>query len=116
MKKITPEQLDKNWEQLTAELSQTLGRKPDLQGILFLIGVQELGQLHRKFSKEEKQYLMHIAVCQLLCPDGYFVFKHRDEDGWPHYEAIKPMPHDANNLPAQEELLKYAVLRYLERI
>lgn len=116
MEKISVEQMEDCWEKLTADLSTTFGRKPDLQGLLFLIGVQELGQLHRKFSKEEKQYLMHIAVCHVLCADGYFRLKHRDQDGWPHYEVVKPMPADANNLPAQEQLLKYAILKYFERL
>ena len=58
---------------------------PDLQTILFLIGVQELGRIPKeKFTKEEKRDLMHVAVCTLLEKDGYFEFEGRDQDGWQH--------------------------------
>jgi len=72
-------------------LSLRLGQTPDLQAITFLIGLQELGQLKRLFSKEEKQDLMHLGVCRLLSQEGYYTFAGRDEDGWPHFE--KPEKH-----------------------
>ena len=45
---------------------ERFGKKPDLEAILFLIGMQEYGQLKDKFTKEQKQDLMHVAVCLLL--------------------------------------------------
>jgi hypothetical protein len=63
---------------------------PDLQTILFLIGVQELGRIPKtKFTKEEKRDLMHIAVCTLLENEGYFEFEGRDQDGWASLERKK---------------------------
>ena len=103
------------WKALTGELKQTFGRRPNIQSLLFLIGVQELGQLDRPFEKEEKQDLMHIAVCKLLSQDGYFEFKGRDEDGWPHYRPIKALPEDTVGLKTQETLLKKMILRYFEK-
>ncbi|MCC7223451.1 MAG: hypothetical protein IT273_06970 [Chitinophagales bacterium] len=111
---MTTEQIEQAFEALTQGLKNVLGRQPDLQALLFLIGVQELGQPGRSFSKEEKQDLMHIGVCHLLCDAGYFIYKGRDDEGWPHYEAQQAMPLDINNLAAQEELLKRHALRYFE--
>ena len=49
---------------------------PDLEAILFLIGIQELGRIPKEnFSKEEKKDLMHIAICTLLENDGFFEFE-----------------------------------------
>ena len=83
---------------------------PDLNSILFLIGIQELGQVRSKFSKEEKQDLMHIAVCVLLSEDGYFEFKGQDADGWPHFDQVKPL--DVLGPKAQEAVLKEKIVYY----
>lgn len=85
---------------------------PDLQAILFLIGIQEAGVFRNKFTKEEKQDLMHVAVCELLSSEGYFEFVGRDEDGWPHYNQVKNMV--GGNLKAQELLLKSKVVQYFK--
>lgn len=85
---------------------------PDLQAILFLIGIQEAGVFRNKFTKEEKQDLMHVAVCELLSSEGYFEFVGRDEDGWPHYNQVKNM--EGGNLKAQELLLKSKVVQYFK--
>lgn len=83
---------------------------PDLNAILFLIGIQELGRWQKAFTKEEKQDLMHIAVCQLMTYDGYYAFKGRDADGWPHYELLAAPP--LQGLEAQEQYLIRQVIRY----
>lgn len=87
---------------------------PDLNAILFLIGIQELGRWKKEFSKEEKQDLMHIAVCRLLSYDGYYEFAGRDEDGWPHWEQLRPVP--KRDLREQELLLKIYVIRYFREL
>src|SRR3954462_1268139 len=52
---------DRKWNALLEDLNDLIGKKPkDLNAVLFLIGVQELGQGNKNFSKEEKQDLMHI--------------------------------------------------------
>lgn len=104
------------WEFLLVELAETLGKKPDLQAILFLIGIQESGQSPRKFKKEEKQDLMHVAVCHLLSKAGYFELIGRDEDGWPHYRTLQSLPTEYKGLVAEEVLLKTEILRYFEKI
>jgi hypothetical protein len=85
---------------------------PDLNGMLFIIGLQELGRWKARFTKEEKQDLMHIAVCRLLSYDGHYEFAGRDADGWPHWRLIKAVP--ARGVEEQEQLLKERVVRYFD--
>ena len=87
---------------------------PDLNGMLFIIGMQELGRWKKSFSKEEKQDLMHIAVCRLLSYDGYYRFAGRDADGWPHYEMV--MPVETKGVAAQEEYLKGKAIQYFREL
>ena len=55
--------LQARWWKLEEKLMERFGKKPDMETILFLIGIQEFGDLTGKFTKEQKQDLMHIAVC-----------------------------------------------------
>ena len=82
------------------------------ESILFLIGVQELSQGIRKFDKEEKTYLLHIAVCKLLSNYGYYKFKHIDEDGWPHWEETKKL--ESLSELDQETLIKKSIIEYFK--
>ncbi len=100
------------WKRLTQILKSQFGEEPDLQVILFLVGVQELGKGTAKFSKDDKQNLMHIATCRVLSVYGYYEFEKTDEDGWHHYRLLKPI------LPLshgeQDLFLRKAVIRYFE--
>lgn len=105
--------LQVRWWKLEQEMSERFGKKPDLESILFLIGVQEMGDLRKKFSKEQKQDLMHIGVCTVLSPGGFYEISHIDEDGWPHFRQLKPMP---PMLPhEQEAFIKDFVLLYFQQ-
>lgn len=104
--------LQQRWWNLEARMVERFGKKPDLETILFLIGVQELGTLRRKFTKEQKQDLMHIAICSLLSRSGYYEMERVDADGWPHYKQLKEMP--KMTTPEQENFLKDHVLLYFE--
>lgn len=106
--------LEKNWNALLMELESIIGKKPkDLNGVLFLIGVQELGRGTKIFSKEEKQDLMHIGICKVLSLSGYYQLEGLDNDGWPHWKLIKKLPHF--DLLEQEKLLKMHVMEYFEK-
>lgn len=109
-------QLKERWEQLVNILSDQFsqGENLDLDSIIYLIGVQELGKLHREFKKDEKLNLMHIAICRLLEPYGFYEFEFFDEEGWPHYKVKEELP----PLKAGEQsvLMKEAIVNYfLER-
>ena len=101
------------WRALVLNLAEDFGgEEPDLQSILFLIGVQELGRGPQKFSKDEKQDLMHIAACKLLSQFGYYELQGSDQDGWPHWKVIKQLP--PLTFKEQDMLLKQAVIDYFE--
>jgi ABC-type hemin transport system ATPase subunit len=104
--------LKSRWEALMIQLAEQFGVVPDLQAIIFLIGVQELGRGPQKFSKDEKQDLMHIATCKLLSQYEYYELSGTDQEGWPHWKLVKPLP--ALSLKEQDILLKQAVLDYFE--
>lgn len=99
------------WNSLLGFLESNLGKKvKDINSILFLIGVQELGKGKHVFSKEEKQDLIHIATCKVLSFGGYYTLDGIDADGWPHWSNIKPIP--AFSLLEQENLLKNFIIEY----
>jgi len=104
--------LKEKWERLGVRLARQFGEEPDLQAILFLIGVQELGKGPMKYSKDEKQDLMHIAVCRLLSTYGYYMLAGLDENGWPHWELVRKLP--PLTLKEQDLLLKQAAIEYFE--
>ncbi|NOT75226.1 MAG: hypothetical protein HOP08_09880 [Cyclobacteriaceae bacterium] len=105
---------EKNWQALLLEVQRMLGEKPkDLNGVLFLIGVQELGKGYQLFTKEQKQDLMHIAICKVLSYSGYYELEGQDAEGWPHWKMVKKMPRF--DLLEQEKLLKMHVLEYFEK-
>jgi hypothetical protein len=105
--------LDRDWEQLLSILEQKIGKRPsDLNSVLFLIGVQELGKGPISFNKEQKQDLMHIATCRVLSLSGFYQLEGLDKDGWPHWRLIEKLPHFT--LMTQESLLKIHVIRYFK--
>jgi hypothetical protein len=105
---------ERKWNALLNDLHGIIGKKPkDLNGVLFLIGVQELGKGTKTFSKEEKQDLIHIGICKVLSLAGYYTLDGLDKDGWPHWTLIKKLPHF--DLLEQEKLLKMHVMEYFEK-
>ena len=103
-------ELASSWRNLLKKLSVQFGDDIDLQAILFLIGVQELGKGYSKFRKDEKLDIMHIAICTLLTPYGYYSYKGKDEEGWPHWEVNERLP--ALKGLQQEHLMKEAIIDY----
>jgi hypothetical protein len=105
-------QLKERWEQLVNILSNQFsqGEDLDLDAIIYLIGVQELGKFSQIYKKDEKLNLMHIAICRLLEPYGYYEFEFFDNDGWPHYRVKEELP----PLKAGEQsvLMKDAIVNY----
>lgn len=87
---------------------------PNMDVMLFLIGVQELGRWKEGFTKEEKQDLMHIAVCRLFAADGHYEFIGRDDEGWPHYKLTGKIP--PQDLAGQETILKRKIVAYFAEL
>ncbi len=101
----------KRWDQLSRDLAERFGEELDVQAILFIIGLQEIGIQQDKLSKDQKLEVMHVGVCSILEPFGYYEFEGRDQDNWPHWIAKGKIPN--LNTPEQEQLIKEAILDYL---
>lgn len=102
-----------NWANLQKKFTERFGNEMDYDAILFLIGLQELGKIHQPFKKDEKLEVMHIAICALMEPYGFYEYKGRDEDGWPHWELKENLPFlDAKQ---QNNLMTDAIIEYFKR-
>ena len=102
------------WWALEQKMMDKFGKKPDVEAILFLIGLQETGFIREKISKEQKQDLMHVAICTILSPSGYYIHEGKDEEGWPHFKQIKN--NQTMDLMEQEAFLKDHILLYFSNI
>ena len=103
--------VDKSWEKVINRLEKEFNKEMSLKGVLYLIGVQELGFGLKKFEREEKLSVLHVATCKILVPFGYYKFEKIDDEGWPHYAelaAIKDLSEKE-----QELLVKRAIIKYL---
>jgi len=105
-------ELENKWNSLLEKLRKDFGEGIDLDSVLFLIGVQELGKGRQKFSKDQKIDIMHIAICTLLSSYDYYKYEGLDADGWPHWQANEKLP---PLKPAQQALLmKQAIVDYFK--
>lgn len=103
-------EIERQFQELKSDLERRFGEGLDVQAILFLIGVNELGQGYQVFTKDQKTDLMHIAICTILEPYGYYKFKELDEEQWPHFDLIKPLPQLESK--QQQHLIKEALIEY----
>lgn len=105
--------MNKRWLTLQERTAGQFGmEKPDIKVMLFLIGVQELGKGPLKFSKRQKEELMHIATCKLFSAMGFYELVGLDQDGWPHWKLVKPIPN--YTLLEQELIIKSLILDYFK--
>lgn len=106
------QKLKERWEKLVAVLSDRFsdGEALDVEGILYLVGLQELGQVHRKMKKDDNVNLIHIGICAVLEPFGYYRFDFIDDEGWPHFELLEELP--PLKPGEQSVLMKEALVSY----
>lgn len=108
-------EVNKKWNVLREALAQSFDMElPDIKVVLFLIGVQELGQGPKKFSKREKEELMHIATCRLFSSMGFYELEGLDEQGWPHWKLVKAIPN--YTLLEQELIMKSLIIDYFQEL
>jgi len=115
MKKEFIQKFHFNWNKVILYIKNhfCIEGKIDLIGIIYLIGIQELGKGQNIFfNREDKINILHIAICRILEPFGYYVFIGRDREGWPHYLLIKNIPFF--NQEEQSFFLKEAIIRYMK--
>lgn len=104
--------IELRFQKLKASLEEKFGEGMDLQAILFLIGVNELGTGYKNFTKNEKTDLFHIAICTLLEPYGYYEFEGRDTENWPHFKlnnSLPPLSHQEQQHLMKESMLDYFI-------
>jgi hypothetical protein len=106
------QKLKEDWEVILKKLSDRFGEGEllNIDDIIYLIGVQELGQGVKEYKKDDKVNLMHIAICRLLEPFGYYEFDFFDNEGWPHYNVIEELP--PLKTGEQTVLIKEAIVLY----
>ncbi len=110
--KFLNKELDIQWKELISKLNTQFDGDLDITAVLFLIGVQELGKGFQKYKKHEKLEIIHIAICTLLEPYGYYIFKGYDEDSYPHWENVTSLP--ILHAGEQLQLMKEAVITYFQ--
>lgn len=104
--------LKERWDRLISILNERFsdGETIDVEGVLYLVGLQELGQIHHKMKKDDNINLIHIGICTVLEPYGYYRFDFYDEEGWPHFELLEALP---NLKPGEQSILiKEALVGY----
>ena len=103
---------NKRYRELLADLSKQFGEDLDFTGLLFLIGLQELRLEDFTLTKDQKMDVLHIAICKLLEPYGYYAFIGKDKDGWPHWESVRALP---NMKPKDQlHLMQSAITDYFK--
>lgn len=108
-------EVNKKWNTLREVLAQNFEMElPDIKVVLFLVGVQELGQGPKQFSKREKEELMHIATCRLFSSMGFYELEGLDEQGWPHWKLVKAIPN--YTLLEQELIMKSLIIDYFQEL
>ncbi len=110
--------LKDRWDHLLSVLSERFSdcEVLDIEDILYLIGLQELGQFHKKMKKDDNVNLIHIGICTVLEPYGYYRFDFFDEEGWPHFELLEALPllkPGEQSILMKEALVEYFLKREL---
>lgn len=101
------------WEQVERLVEERFGEKLDQQSILFIIGLQELGKGLKSYKKEEKLDIIHIGICTVLMPYGFYKKIGDDDDGWSHFKNIKKLPNTIKG-ESQENFMKEAIVNYFD--
>ena len=114
MKNMKTTTMVSEWQQLQDKLKERFGSEMDHDAILFMIGLQELDKPYKAYKKDEKLEVMHIGVCTVLAPYGFYEYKGRDDEDWPHWELKEKIPFlDAKS---QSKLMNDALIDYFKRI
>ncbi|MCB9262253.1 MAG: hypothetical protein H6607_07760 [Flavobacteriales bacterium] len=106
------EEINEKWKAILANLEKQFGKKMDMNAVLLVIGIRELGTLKAGYTKEEKVRLMHIAVCRLFSKSGFYQLTGINKKGWPEWKKIKDLPFA--DVFEQEALLRQHIVEYFE--
>lgn len=102
------------WPKFAEWLDRTLGCADDLEGILFLVGIQESDQeFAPDLDKASKQRLVHEGTYCVLERLGCFERVGREVDGFWIWEPHEDLPEDMN-ASEQDLLLRAGILKYFD--
>ena len=104
--------LENKWRKTIDKISVNFGEKLDIQTILFLIGLQELNLNFEKLTKDQKVEVIHVGLCTVLEPYGYYTKLGIDSEGGPHFENSKKIPNVKEK--EQEQIIKEAIIDYFD--
>ena len=104
--------LNMEWVKVQLFVRKRFDEVLDVQTILYIIGLQELGMNHQSLRKEQKIDVIHIGVCSVLLLLGYYQKIGFDDDGWPHFKNIKKLPNEIVG-EQQDVFMKKAIINYL---
>ncbi|MCS7085823.1 MAG: hypothetical protein RMM53_01660 [Bacteroidia bacterium] len=102
------------WNRLEELIKRRFNAPAKPEALFFLVGMREMGLAPRAFSKQEKTDLMHVGLCTLLEPYGYYRKTGRDDDGWPHWELVRPLPH--MDFFGQSAFVREILVEYFKKI
>ena len=105
-------EVNDKWGQILKQLENQFGKKMDMNAILLVIGIREWGRVKDTYTKEEKVRLMHIAVCRIFSPGGYYKLKGHNYQAWPQWEKVTDLPF--GDVFEQESLLRQHIVTYFE--
>jgi len=103
--------LNIEWVKVQLMVRKKFDEVLDMQSILFIIGLQELGMNYQELKKEQKMDVIHIGVCTVLMPFGYYKKIGIDNEGWPHFKNKIKLSNDLVG-EQQELLMKKAIVKY----
>ncbi len=107
------EALALRWDTLCVWIRSHFKREASLEGVLFLIGIQERGKgFEPKIPRHKKEAIIMDGTYLAFETIGLYRRTGMEADGAWIWERVIPLP--GLDVEAQEKLLKLAVLRYFE--
>tara|TARA_B100000963_G_scaffold281310_1_gene249801 strand:+ start:574 stop:900 length:327 start_codon:yes stop_codon:yes gene_type:complete len=103
-------ELEKAWNGLFYSFHFDNIERPDVDSILFVVGLQELNFKTGKLNKDQKLDVIHICLFVVFIPYGYCELVGRDSEGWIHFKSVKKFPN--LNAEDQEIMIKEVILDY----
>jgi len=107
--------LQKRWAKLQRWVEHRFGKKADMEGILFLVGIQELGHgFLPDLDKDRKEQIVVEGAYCVLETLGYYERVGMERTGHWIWEQRHELPADLSK-EAEEHMLRRAVLRYFDK-
>ncbi len=106
--------LQERWALFQRWTLNRFGKKADVEGILFLVGIQELGKgFVPDLDKARKEQILLEGTYCVLETLGYYERIGMEGNGHWIWEQTNPLPSELSK-EAEEQMLRRAVLRYFD--